>query len=652
MPATVTSSFRISNAKEFVNSFEEAENGGRADVNGKSYVYLFIGKSLDWSKTHAGYSDSNVPTPDGDVQGNSYEPWHDMIAAERIIANTDISFGAQRYDWVPGTTYTAYDDQQPSITKGLSAFYVYESGSGDVFKCLDNNGGAESTVLPTRPISDSTIHIPFTKSDGYRWKYMFTIPAGQSKFLTTNYIPVRTLNVHSEITGGADGPPTGYGSQSLVQERANNGAIETYEISSGGQGFTRHSGGLTASQRKTEPSAAANTTFFRLTSAASPTADFYNGAAIFLSNTTYQKGIGIIKDYSGSVNEFTDGTGAQLGAYGVILYGTVVEGDGSLAAEFAPIASGNEDYIIGPRLDVLGDGNNANAYAICSGGGIIQVNTWNAGNNYTTSNVVVVPGPGESPGGAQIRGVLSPPGGHGSDPVAELNAYNVIISKSLSGAGTGNSFPISNEYRTVGLLRNSYLKEGYAGPGSGVTGSTLEARSGAVGVDGKNWYANTSTIRQTTWVVANTKFPQPTGFKGSTDWTPKADDEVKGRKSGVTARVIEYNTQGNSIIMLGNISAANSGSTTFLSDEQIYKLQDQDGTPSDGNEWITANGNFVDAGGTPLAPAADIAEDPDFPHLYAPELQPQTGNILYLENRAPITRAPDQAEDIKIVVEF
>ena len=35
-----------------------------------------------------------------------------------------------------------------------------------------------------------------------------------------------------------------------------------------------------------------------------------------------------------------------------------------------------------------------------------------------------------------------------------------------------------------------------------------------------------------------------------------------------------------------------------------------------------------------------------------PELQPDSGNIIYQENRKPIGRATDQSEDIKIIVEF
>ena len=34
------------------------------------------------------------------------------------------------------------------------------------------------------------------------------------------------------------------------------------------------------------------------------------------------------------------------------------------------------------------------------------------------------------------------------------------------------------------------------------------------------------------------------------------------------------------------------------------------------------------------------------------ELQPDSGNILYLENRKPIQRDSDQTEDIKLIIEF
>ena len=35
-----------------------------------------------------------------------------------------------------------------------------------------------------------------------------------------------------------------------------------------------------------------------------------------------------------------------------------------------------------------------------------------------------------------------------------------------------------------------------------------------------------------------------------------------------------------------------------------------------------------------------------------PELDPDSGDIIYIENRKPISRASDQTEDIKLIVEF
>ena len=35
-----------------------------------------------------------------------------------------------------------------------------------------------------------------------------------------------------------------------------------------------------------------------------------------------------------------------------------------------------------------------------------------------------------------------------------------------------------------------------------------------------------------------------------------------------------------------------------------------------------------------------------------PELAVDTGNIIYIENRKPISRASDQTEDIKLIIEF
>lgn len=68
-----------------------------------------------------------------------------------------------------------------------SQFYVL-TDDFNVYVCLDNNGGAISTVKPY-----GTSSTPVLLNDGYIWKYLFTLPlALRAKFLTTQYMPVAT----------------------------------------------------------------------------------------------------------------------------------------------------------------------------------------------------------------------------------------------------------------------------------------------------------------------------------------------------------------------------------------------------------------------------------------------------------------------------
>lgn len=68
-----------------------------------------------------------------------------------------------------------------------SKFYCVTSDY-HVYKCLDNNGGSVSTVKPF-----SITHKLIELSDGYIWKYMYTIPiASRNKFMTLSDIPVTT----------------------------------------------------------------------------------------------------------------------------------------------------------------------------------------------------------------------------------------------------------------------------------------------------------------------------------------------------------------------------------------------------------------------------------------------------------------------------
>ena len=88
------------------------------------------------------------------------------------------------------------------------------------------------------------------------------------------------------------------------------------------------------------------------------------------------------------------------------------------------------------------------------------------------------------------------------------------------------------------------------------------------------------------------------------------------------------------------------------------------GTSSTTGAVVACSGAYVVTGASSTAAGSpDAAADSavtltggnsiTFTNGYAiPELQPDSGNIVYQENRKPIGRATDQTEDIKIIVEF
>lgn len=605
MPALVTSKFRIQNAKQFVERLNGPESGGSTAYDGVSYIYLFIAKVIPWDETHLGFSDSFAPSPEGTVQSNYYEPWRNMLALTRV-ANTDVSMAARRYDWTTGTVYTQYDDRNSEVAKGLAKYFVYVPSSGNVFKCLDNNNGTASTETPTKPLA-GVLTESFTTSDGYRWKYMLTIPAGTAaKFLTDNYIPVRTVNLLSTPT------PAGFEDQKIVQESANSGTIDSYVLIAPGAGYTAHSGAVSLSTL-TDTAYTPNTTVFQLSDDPALTAlgdDHFNGASIMVSNTSGIKGVRSIVDYG----ELTiTGVGDELRS---------VKVDPPFETEHLPEVG--DSYIIGPTVLVEGDGQNANAYSECSSSGsVLRVAAARVGNSYSFANVTIVQPNNLAGSGASARAIIPPNGGHGFDPVTELNAFNVIITKSLTGAGIGNTFPIDNDYRVVGLVRNAILANGY--------NSEVDTPA----TSGANWFANTDPLRQSTWIVTNT-----TSLSSGT-WTPAPDEEVQGETSGAKGRIVEFNTDGRGILSLTNI-VANTLGLGFMSTERIGRIQDAQGISSDPlTTYVTANGASL-----------GFVADPDFPVVQGPEVQPYTGDILYLENRTPISRSAEQAEDISIVVEF
>lgn len=203
MPSIVTSKFRIHNAEQFKEAFDETSN---------TIMYFFIGRNQSYA------DDNSPPTPVNSTANVEYTPWREMIGSKRVQAS-DVSHVIPRYDWTSGTVYDQYDDQDTNLIES-DDFYVM-TDDYNVYKCLFNNDGGSST---TKPTGTSTSN--FATADGYIWKYMYTISTSNAlKFLTSDYMPVQTL-ISDDGTNQWD-----------VQAAATDGAIEIIKVTNGGSGY-------------------------------------------------------------------------------------------------------------------------------------------------------------------------------------------------------------------------------------------------------------------------------------------------------------------------------------------------------------------------------------------------------------------------------
>lgn len=115
-------------------------------------------------------------------------------------------------------------DTSPNYARSFYVRNTYDQ----VFKCLFNNNNAISTSMPIITIGGQLPENPYIETDdGYRWKYLYTIPSGQKrKFFTEDWMPVFS-------------DPT-------VVASAVDGAIDIIQVLSGGQGYNQNVASNTA----------------------------------------------------------------------------------------------------------------------------------------------------------------------------------------------------------------------------------------------------------------------------------------------------------------------------------------------------------------------------------------------------------------------
>ena len=237
--------------------------------------------------------------------------------------------------------------------------------------------------------------------------------------------------------------------------------------------------------------------------------------------------------------------------------------------------------------------------------------TVNLGSGFTFSDTSLSSASAIGGSGAAISVVISPKGGHGSNAVTELGGHYVLLQSTLEGADN-DDFLTGNDFRNINLVIDPTTY------GTSTVG--------------------TATTYRTTYAM---KF---SGSPGT--FTP--DETITQTNSDslvATGKVIEYDA---TLQILYYQHEKFSGYGT-LSSTGGLNLFSGTGTVTGGTSSATGTPDSSADSAVSLAGGNTITFTNGFAN---PELQPDSGNIIYRENRKPISRATDQTEDIKIIVEF
>ena len=257
------------------------------------------------------------------------------------------------------------------------------------------------------------------------------------------------------------------------------------------------------------------------------------------------------------------------------------------------------------NIDIRGDGTGGKVSVTVTSGAVTAVTVTTPGTGYTfgtISNAQIVAAGATSLTGAELDVIIEPKGGHGKNAVEELGGFYVMLNTSLEGTESSNTsdFTVSNDFRKIALIRD---------PLSG--GSAASA----------------TTLR-------GTKAINLTGVSG----TFTVDEEINQATTGAVGKVVEWDSTNNILYY-------------------IQTRHNDEGVDSNGNQTAFSGTNVVTgqtsgANGTPTTSTSTINSQSFTSGYSSAEIDADSGDILYIENRAPITRAADQTENIKLVIEF
>jgi hypothetical protein len=627
MAAIISDKFRIFNAKQFLESLSEPA-GGAEDSPEKTRMYFFVGRPQRWDAFLEIYSQNAVAFAENqfvyvasDTNGSytfANSPFKASI--EQVYDNSlilsDVTPSVNATP-LPNAVLEGWNGAADTGAEARAGVYRYATEDTPPTP-LDNQIEKFSVydeIIAAKRITDQFARAVITR---YDWNLLATEP--RFDMYKPDYSATTTGQVGKQATTGAS---------SL-------GASKFYVINSNYEVFKCIYNGQFPGQVDPNPVYEPKTT----PSAGQGTYDagsglFTESADAVVANTA---GSGYIWKYM-----YTIPTDDVLRFLSTNFMPINLAGEATRAATEAAAVDGAIDVVLVEDLGsglpngthyapVLGDGQVSGTESVVkivvTAGAIESTEVVVNGAGYTYASIAL--DDGATVGGIKyglyaeqalttartgvggtgaLEVVLPPQGGHGADFELELNAKRVMTNIRLTYAEGSGDFPVDNDFRRIGIIKDPF-----------------------------NWTTTDFAVLDTLNGLYAAKI---TG--ASADYV--SDETItQALAGGGTAKgtVVSW--------------TLDSGSTT---DGVLKYIQSPDLHADQGVvRAFDDSANIVGAaslasGAVNTGVTATTLLGISFTNGFGfPEIEQNSGDIIYVENRRLITRAADQIEDIKLVIEF
>jgi hypothetical protein len=347
----------------------------------------------------AGYTSlPTITVSGGGGTGASFTP----AVFDGQIIDTELVSKGSGYTSIPTVTVTGGGGTGADIRAVLNIapsgaqkledceFYVMTEDF-NVYKCLDNNNNAPSTIKPL-----GTSVTPLDTSDGYRWKYMYNVPINlRNKFLSDDQIPVVSALTNQFYSNGSldsiiiNNKGSGYSAATITVSSSSGSRVEDptflvgVVVNEGGEDYDTPT--LTIGNPVSDASA------------------FIGSSAVFLGQRLYNTDFDfyeVVKPGTLSSSEPTHRLGTvengttALKFIGTRAKGTVTVVDGAVTAvtltgavREVNLLNNGSGYTSAPIVTFPGGGG-ANAVGVAkmntATGSVLYVTITNPGDNYTS----------------------------------------------------------------------------------------------------------------------------------------------------------------------------------------------------------------------------------------------------------------------------